>query len=53
MTPECVTVAADLTRALIRAMGMQAENQDRTNRGLSIDSEGVGYNEVRRNLYGS
>jgi hypothetical protein len=61
---EAVTVGADIARALIRAMGMQAENQDREHRGAApaytekaffdiIDEEGIGYNSVRINLYGS
>ncbi len=64
MDERVATVSADIARALIRAMGMQAENQDREHRGASpaytekafvdiIDEEGIGYNSVRINLYGS
>jgi hypothetical protein len=64
MTNEAVTVAANIARAMIQAMGMQAENKIREHRGeypaycecdflRVIDAEGIGYNEIRRGLYGS
>ncbi|MFA5344774.1 MAG: hypothetical protein WC315_00665 [Candidatus Omnitrophota bacterium] len=64
MDEQVATLNASVARALIRAMGMQAENQDRLARGLAIayteqafvdviNDEGLGYNSVRISLYGS
>ena len=53
----CAMVSASVACAMIRAMGMQAENEQRKHRGEAmayteadfvalIDSEAIGYNSV-------
>jgi len=59
-----IEVNARCTRAMIRAMGMLAENQSRAHQGYSmayvekdfmkiIDDEGIGHNQVIIELYNS
>jgi len=59
-----IEVNARCTRAIIRAIGMLAENQRKTHQGYSvsyfekdflnlIDNEGIGHNQVITELYNS